>query len=249
MTGLCAGRGRKRRPMVIADIRRRGVPFAPCPTTHRAASASSASTASRRLTSSVRPMLSGPKRVDSDLLAENAGPRPYGSVIIGLTAKRFTTSAGFVMHADATASSRLRLDTLVIPGGAGLRRPGVSEKTAEWISSIEGSVRRIASVCTGLYGLAPTGLLDGRRVTTHWSASRDIGRRYPRLEVAPDAIFIKDGRFYTSAGVTAGIDLALAMIEEDLGSQVALAVARRGWWCTSSDPAASNNSPSRSAFR
>ncbi len=163
---------------------------------------------------------------DSDLLAENAGPRPYEIVIIGLTAKRFTTSAGFVMHADATASSRLRLDTLVIPGGAGLRRPGVSEKTAEWISSIEGSVRRIASVCTGLYGLAPTGLLDGRRVTTHWSASRDIGRRYPRLEVAPDAIFIKDGRFYTSAGVTAGIDLALAMIEEDLGSQVALAVAR-----------------------
>ena len=114
----------------------------------------------------------------------------------------------------------------MIPGGTGLRRPGTSEKTAAWVSSIERSVRRIASVCTGLYGLAPTGLLDGRRVTTHWSASRDIARRYPRLDVAPDAIFIRDGRFYTSAGVTAGIDLALGMIEEDLGSQVALAVAR-----------------------
>jgi transcriptional regulator GlxA family with amidase domain len=165
-------------------------------------------------------------------LGGGAGARPYEVVVIGLTASRFTTSAGLVMHADARAdssggsTSKLRLDTLVIPGGTGLRRPGVSEKAAQWISSIEGSVRRIASVCTGLYGLAPTGLLDGRRVTTHWSASRDIARRYPRLEVAPDAIFIKDDRFYTSAGVTAGIDLALAMIEEDLGSQVALAVAR-----------------------
>jgi transcriptional regulator GlxA family with amidase domain len=163
---------------------------------------------------------------DSAILGESAGQRPYEIVVIGLTARRFTTSAGLVMHADASAGSKLRLDTLVIPGGAGLRRPGIGEKAAEWISSIERSVRRIASVCTGLYGLAPTGLLDGRRVTTHWSASRDIARRYPRLEVAPDAIFIKDGRFYTSAGVTAGIDLALAMIEEDLGSQVALAVAR-----------------------
>ncbi len=163
---------------------------------------------------------------DSASLGDNGDSRPYEIVVIGLTAKRFTTSAGLVMHADASATSTPRLDTLVIPGGAGLRRPGISEKAAEWILSIEGSVRRIASVCTGLYGLAATGLLDGRRVTTHWSASRDIARRHPRLEVAPDAIFIKDGRFYTSAGVTAGIDLALAMIEEDLGSQVALAVAR-----------------------
>jgi transcriptional regulator GlxA family with amidase domain len=81
-------------------------------------------------------------------------------------------------------------------------------------------------VCTGIYGLAATGLLDGRRVTTHWSASRDIATRYPQLQVDSDAIFLKDGRFYTSAGVTAGIDLALAMIEEDLGSLAALAVAR-----------------------
>ena len=212
--------------MVIAGVRRRGVPFASCPTTHRAASASSGSTASRRSTSSVRPTLSDPTFSTRPILGESAGQRPYEIVVIGLTARRFTTSAGLVMHADASAGSKLRLDTLVIPGGAGLRRPGIGEKAAEWISSIERSVRRIASVCTGLYGLAPTGLLDGRRVTTHWSASRDIARRYPRLEVAPDAIFIKDGRFYTSAGVTAGIDLALAMIEEDLGSQVALAVAR-----------------------
>jgi transcriptional regulator GlxA family with amidase domain len=151
---------------------------------------------------------------------------PYEVVVIGLTHRRFRTSAGLVMQANAVAGSRIRLDTLMIPGGAGLRRPGVAERAAAWISSVESRVRRIASVCTGIYGLAATGLLDGRRVTTHWSASSDIARRYPRLTVDSDAIFIKDGRFYTSAGVTAGIDLALTMIEEDLGGQVALAIAR-----------------------
>jgi transcriptional regulator GlxA family with amidase domain len=151
---------------------------------------------------------------------------PYEIVVLGLLAKTFTTSTGLVMRADAIANPRIRLDTLIVPGGAGLRQPGVAERAAAWVSSVAGSVRRVASVCTGLYGLAPTGLLDGRRVTTHWSASRDIAQRYPKLHVEAEAIFIKDGRFYTSAGVTAGIDLALAMIEEDFGGQVALAVAK-----------------------
>src|SRR5579859_5266781 len=151
---------------------------------------------------------------------------PYEVVLIALRQTRFTTSAGIVMRADAIAGSRLRLDTLIIPGGRGLRRPGVAERAAAWIRSIAPRVRRIASVCTGLYGLALSGLLDGRRVATHWSAAADIAKRHPKLQVDPDAIFIKDDRFYTSAGVTAGIDLALAMIQEDLGGEVALAVAR-----------------------
>jgi transcriptional regulator GlxA family with amidase domain/pimeloyl-ACP methyl ester carboxylesterase len=152
--------------------------------------------------------------------------RPYEVVVIGLTGKQFTTSSGLIMRADATAGSRVKLDTLIIPGGAGLRRPGVADRAAAWIFSAASAVRRIASICTGIYGLAPTGLLDGRRVTTHWSASRDVASRFPRLNVDADAIFLKDGRFYTSAGVTAGIDLALALIEEDLGGTSALAVAR-----------------------
>src|SRR5882724_227015 len=152
--------------------------------------------------------------------------QPYQVVVVGLTGKRFTTSSGLTMHADVPTTKRLRLDTLIVPGGAGLRRPGVAGRAASWISAVAPSLRRIASVCTGIYGLAPTGLLDGRRVTTHWSASADVARRYPRLNVDADAIFLKDGRFYTSAGVTAGIDLALAMIEEDHGGRVALAVAR-----------------------
>jgi transcriptional regulator GlxA family with amidase domain len=87
-------------------------------------------------------------------------------------------------------------------------------------------MRRVATVCTGIYGLAPTGLLDGRRVTTHWRFARDVARTFPALRVEDDAIFIRDDRFYTSAGITAGIDLALALIEEDCGRTLALAVAR-----------------------
>jgi transcriptional regulator GlxA family with amidase domain len=95
-----------------------------------------------------------------------------------------------------------------------------------WIGSRAGRIRRVASVCTGIYGLAPSGLLDGRRVTTHWKFTADLARRFPRLRVEPNALYVKDGPFYTSAGVTAGIDLALALVEEDFGPQVALAAAR-----------------------
>lgn len=151
---------------------------------------------------------------------------PYEIVIVGLQGKRFTSSGGIAMHADVVVPTTVRLDTLIIPGGAGLRRPGVADQAAKWIGSRAPHIRRVASVCTGIYGLAPTGLLDGRRVTTHWNAVRDIQQRFPKLRVEPDALFLKDGRFYTSAGITAGIDLALAMIEADHGSDMALAVAR-----------------------
>jgi transcriptional regulator GlxA family with amidase domain len=87
-------------------------------------------------------------------------------------------------------------------------------------------IRRIASVCTGIYGLAPTGLLDGRRVTTHWRFADDVIARFPALKLDRNALFIRDGAFYTSAGITAGIDLAMALIEEDHGVQIALSVAR-----------------------
>jgi transcriptional regulator GlxA family with amidase domain len=139
---------------------------------------------------------------------------------------RFTTSSGITMRADAMVPTRVQLDTLIVPGGAGLRRPGVAELAAKWIVARAPHIRRVASVCTGIYGLAPTGLLDGRRVTTHWAAVADIERKFPKLRVEPDALFLKDGRFYTSAGISAGIDLALAMIEDDHGSGMALAVAR-----------------------
>ncbi len=152
---------------------------------------------------------------------------PYQCVVIGLTGKRFTTSAGLRMEASVVAATaRVRLDTLIVPGGEGLRRPGIAEAAAAWILAHAAGLRRIASVCTGIYGLAPNGLLDGRRVTTHWSAAADIARRYPKLRVEADALFMRSGKFYTAAGITAGIDLALALLEEDLGATAALAVAR-----------------------
>jgi transcriptional regulator GlxA family with amidase domain len=97
---------------------------------------------------------------------------------------------------------------------------------AAWVTSRANRIRRIASVCTGIYGLAPTGLLDGRRVTTHWKFAADVARKFPRLKVQPDAIFVRDGAFHTAAGVTSGIDLSLAFVQDDLGPQAALAVAR-----------------------
>jgi transcriptional regulator GlxA family with amidase domain len=154
------------------------------------------------------------------------GTAPYDVVIIGLTGKRFVSETGITLVADMTAEQRVRLDTLIVPGGRAMRERETSRKAAAWIASMAGATRRIASICTGAFGLADTGLLDGRRVTTHWRFVRDLAARFPKLRVKSDAIFIKDGPFYTSAGITAGIDLALALIEEDLGPTAALAVAR-----------------------
>lgn len=162
---------------------------------------------------------SGDARADGDV-------PPYDVVIVGLERRRFTAESGLTLYADATISSRLHFDTLIVPGGRAMREEKTSERTAAWVASRTGSTRRIASVCTGIYGLAPTGLLNGRRVTTHWRYSRDLAERFPKLRVEANALFIKDGPFYTSAGITAGIDLALALIEEDMGPTAALAVAR-----------------------
>src|SRR5258708_28969567 len=87
-------------------------------------------------------------------------------------------------------------------------------------------VRRLGSICSGAFLLAETGLLDGRRATTHWAHVKEFGARFPKVLLDPDPIWLRDGNIYTSAGVTSGMDLALALVEEDLGSKVALAVAR-----------------------
>jgi transcriptional regulator GlxA family with amidase domain len=152
--------------------------------------------------------------------------RCYELTIIGLTRRSFATESGIVFQPAATIENAPKLDTLIIPGGCGLRLPEVNRKVAEWIVARAKTTRRIASVCTGIYGLAATGLLDGRRVTTHWRWSANVAQRFPKLKMEANALFVKDGSFYTSAGVTAGIDLALSLIEEDFGSKVALAAAR-----------------------
>ncbi len=152
--------------------------------------------------------------------------RCYEVLIIGLTKRAFVTESGIALQPACTLETAPPLDTLIIPGGSGLRLLETNRKIAAWISERAQTTRRVASVCTGLYGLAATGLLDGRRVTTHWRFAADAAKRFPALRMDPNALFVKDGKFYSSAGVTAGIDLALALIEEDFGSKMALNVAR-----------------------
>jgi transcriptional regulator GlxA family with amidase domain len=118
-----------------------------------------------------------------------------------------------------------RIDTLLVPGGTG---PRVTRDRIllSWVRSAAARARRVASVCTGAYLLAAAGLLDGKEATTHWNFIDDFAAMYPRIATRPDPIYVRDGRVYTSAGVTAGIDLALALVEDDLGSAVALRVAQ-----------------------
>ena len=150
----------------------------------------------------------------------------YDIVIIGLTSRPFTSESGVVFKPHTTISNAPLLDTLIIPGGKGLRVPETQRKASDWISSRAAKTRRIATVCTGTFGLAATGLINGRRVTTHWRHAQDLAKRFPEVRVDPNALYLKDGKFYTCAGITAGIDLSLALIEEDFGPRVALSVAR-----------------------
>jgi len=150
----------------------------------------------------------------------------YEVILIGQRRAPFTAESGLRFTPHATLADAPPLDTIIVPGGAGLRRPGTQRRISRWIMQRAMKTRRVASVCTGIYGIAPTGLLDGRRVATHWRHAQDVAARFPGLIVDPDALFLRDGRFYTCAGVTAGIDLSLALIEEDHGPRVALSVAR-----------------------
>ena len=150
----------------------------------------------------------------------------YDICILGLRNAPFRTESGPQLVPDRSLDDSSPLDTVIIPGGWGLREPSTQAAVAHWLSRRAPETRRVASVCTGIYGLAPTGLLDGRQVTTHWRFAADVSRKFPRLRVQRDALFLKDGRYYTSGGVSAGIELALALIEEDLGATEALRVSR-----------------------
>jgi len=150
----------------------------------------------------------------------------YETHIIGVSRAPFKAESGVCFVPDQALSDVPPLDTLIVPGGWGLREPATNAAICAWLRTHAVRVRRVASVCTGIYGLAPTGLLDGRRVTTHWRFTEDVAKRFPKLKVERDALFLKDGRYYTSGGITAGIDLALELVQEDLGPRAALAVAR-----------------------
>jgi transcriptional regulator GlxA family with amidase domain len=171
--------------------------------------------------------ISGP--ADAFAVANEVTPdsRPaYEVVLISASTKPFASGSGLVFMPQRSFKGAPPLDTLIVPGGPGLRKPSVNRSVSAFIKARAKSTRRIASVCTGIFGLAPTGLLAGRNVTTHWQNAHKVARQFPDLKVNGNAIFIKDGQFYTSAGATAGIDLSLFLIEEDYGREVSLAVAR-----------------------
>ncbi len=124
------------------------------------------------------------------------------------------------------ASVRGPLDTLVVAGGFGARRAAEDESIVRHVARLARQARRVTSVCTGAELLAAAGLLDGRRATTHWAWCDALASRYPATAVEPDRIFVRDGNIATSAGVTAGMDLALALVEEDHGPELARTAAR-----------------------
>jgi transcriptional regulator GlxA family with amidase domain len=150
----------------------------------------------------------------------------YHLTIATLGGNTFHSEFGLTFAADKTLSAVRDADTLIVPGGRGLREGENHRKLSAWLLKSAGSIRRIASICTGIYGIAPSGLLNGRTVATHWKFAADLAKRFPKLKVDPNSLYIQDGKFWTAAGVTAGIDLSLALIEEDFGPEVALSVAR-----------------------
>ena len=150
----------------------------------------------------------------------------YQICIIGLTSECFRAESGTVFKPDGTLETVSDLDTIVVPGGSGLWNSLINEIIADWILACANQTRRITAIGTGLYGLAPTGLVDGREVTTHWRYANDVARRFPKLRVDPRRHLVKDGIFYTSSGPGAAIDLSAALIEEDYGQYVASAATQ-----------------------
>jgi transcriptional regulator GlxA family with amidase domain len=154
-------------------------------------------------------------------------PGSYRIDVVGPTADgQITMSNGLRLGVGPLPEPPPRHDTLLVAGGEGARRATADPAIVDWISRASRRARRTTSVCTGAYLLAAAGLLDGRRATTHWEWCAGLAERYSAVEVDPDPVWVRDGDVWTSAGVTAGIDLALALVEDDLGAQVALAVAR-----------------------
>ena len=169
--------------------------------------------------------LVGPAEVFS-MASRLAGAAPYATEIVA-GEREIRSSSGLRLRPDRSpASCRGSIDTLIVVGGEGIPAALDDPGLVRWIARAAQRSRRVASVCNGAFLLARAGLLHGRRATTHWAACATLAAQHPEIEVEPDAIFVRDGDVYTSAGVTAGMDLSLALVEEDLGRRAALEVAR-----------------------
>jgi transcriptional regulator GlxA family with amidase domain len=160
-----------------------------------------------------------------------AGPRnrrvAYDCSVISMRGGTIKTADGVeLVTLPARSVARKPIDTLIVPGGFFVEDVIRDSELAQWIRRRAPSCRRVCSVCVGSFMLAAAGLLDGKRAATHWMHAPLLATQYPKIKVEPDAIFVRDGRVWSSAGVTTGIDLALALIEQDAGREVAMSVAR-----------------------
>jgi len=170
--------------------------------------------------------VAGPLQVFATANALVGVGQPYAPRVIAAGEPMLTASAGLRLVAEPLPGDDRPVDTLVIAGGPGVLAACDDPALVAWVRARASRARRVASVCTGAFLLGATGLLDGRRAVTHWKHCAALAGRYPRIRVEPDPIFVRDGPVWSSAGVTAGIDLALALVEADLGRPLALAVAR-----------------------
>ena len=172
--------------------------------------------------------VAGPLQVfaSANEVASRNGEAPLYAPRVVSAAPVVTASAGLALMAAALPSARAALDTLLVAGGSGVHAAAADAVVLDWVRVRATRARRVASVCTGAFLLAAAGLLDGRRAATHWMHCAELARRFPSVRVEPDPIFVRDGAIWTSAGVTAAIDLTLALVEEDVGRSLALSVAR-----------------------
>jgi transcriptional regulator GlxA family with amidase domain len=162
----------------------------------------------------------------NELVAERGDGPAYAPRVVSAGAPFVTASAGLGLVAAPLPPVRTALDTLLIAGGPGVHDAAADPAVVNWVRARAARARRVGSVCTGAFLLAAAGLLNGRRAATHWRHCAELARRYPAVRVEADPIFVRDGTVWSSAGVTAAIDLTLALVEEDLGRSLALAVAR-----------------------
>lgn len=169
----------------------------------------------------------GPAQVFSSAnnLAGRSGAKLY-EVLLVAEDDEVTSNSGIALRCQALSPADPAPDTAIVAGGSGIGAACTRPALLDWTRHRAGEARRMASVCNGAFLLAEAGLLDGRRAVTHWNHCAEFAERYPRMRLEPDPIFVQDGQIWTSAGITAGIDLALAMVEEDHGHALALAVAR-----------------------
>jgi transcriptional regulator GlxA family with amidase domain len=169
--------------------------------------------------------VSGPLEVFD--VAERLAPGRYRHSVVSPDGQPFATGSGLRIAADSSLGDvDGQIDTLVVAGGRGIASARRDPVVVASVAAAAARSRRVASVCTGAFLLAEAGLLEGRRAATHWSAVNRLAERHPSVEVDADSIYVRDGNVWTSAGVTAGIDLALALVEDDHGRATALEIAR-----------------------